>query len=599
MTKWLILRSGALPELWGEICAMLYPVPGGILAGLGFDVGLFRTGPDGSPTLSARAEVGGIVHDAAAAPPYVYLAAGSTGLGVLDLRQPDRIRSAVNLGVPGYALVVRVKGTRAFVGLKEGGGLVGLDISRPDKPSVSFSIWRGEDVSDIEFLGPYVVAAVSNRVEIISPSEAGAPKQISRFPLPRRSAIEPIDPLPRDLVLNPPYLYGVNGADGLFVLDLSDPTRPRQVSELTDRGFLESIALFGAKAFVGRKTEHVGIVDLSDPHRPTWKGTLPVFGRTLNSGASADELLLAGGAKGWSIFDTRRDPPARVASYTLPPRAYDVLPDGERIYVASGPLGIKTLRREADGSNTEIARIETAGNSRHLRRVGQDLWVSDTNGGLVIASLEDPDHPAVRTYLNTGNHVWSSLPLGSGLLMAGGRGLSFFVPAPGGFSLASELPLDGYPVDIDAHEDRVYAALISGRVAVGRLEGSSLRWIRDLIPSKPIPRPCTALSVAEGRMIVGDAKGRVYLYDLRNPEEPKLVAKTRVGATVFDIEFDGREAWVAAHKAGLIEIEAIENTLNTSHRFMIGQTVLGVGLSDSEVFAATGDGRVVSVPRPQ
>ena len=131
-------------------------------------------------------------------------------------------------------------------------------------------------------------------------------------------------------------VYAVNATDGLHVVDVSIPDRPREIGHLPLGTSPHDVALTGTRLVVVEQFGPSEIVDVSDPTAPTLLGTLPTPAFAWGAAVSGDLAYVANGPYGLYIIDLS-DPtaPLIMASLALPGNAYDVALRPPYAYVAS------------------------------------------------------------------------------------------------------------------------------------------------------------------------------------------------------------------------------------------------------------------------
>ncbi|MEN9677542.1 MAG: hypothetical protein RIS76_3438, partial [Verrucomicrobiota bacterium] len=119
---------------------------------------------------------------------------------------------------------------------------------------------------------------------------------------------------------------------GLLIFDARNPTDPQLVGQWRGRGRANGVALEGNRAFIAHWSQGIEVVDISDPARPKGVGVYPVAGTSysgqafdafpwkgrlyvidalrglpvLDTASGANPLLLAGGASAGPNWDLRR-----------------------------------------------------------------------------------------------------------------------------------------------------------------------------------------------------------------------------------------------------------------------------------------------------
>jgi hypothetical protein len=209
----------------------------------------------------------GYARDVVLADGYAYVADDSVGFTIIDLRDPVRPILVANLG-EAYAEQVEVDGQRALVYGEASGRVAVYDISNPSSPirlgvlddlrrpltaagNLGFSAYRGLRVYDIA-----------------DPIHA------------TRIGIYPLGCVPCQVVVSGNTAFVANGDLGLAILDISDPTNPRELANhLPAPGdeFVHGVSVVGHYVYLSKwYVDGIEVVDVSDLANPVSVVTLPL-----------------------------------------------------------------------------------------------------------------------------------------------------------------------------------------------------------------------------------------------------------------------------------------------------------------------------------
>ncbi len=206
---------------------------------------------------------------------YAYLGWG--GLGILDVSQPTNLKEVGRLDMMGDARGVSTiqpdsmaqKGTNfLLVGCKT--GVCTVDISDLTDPFLTgfynLSPYDTHDVKVVEDLAfvqiePFAVAEERTSLIILDVSDPTAPRQISAYPYP--GPLEVIDQ----------KAYIAAGEHGLHILDISTPSNPQRLGLYQPGNWMWDIAVSGQTAYV--TGGGLLIINISDPTDPKLAGSHP------------------------------------------------------------------------------------------------------------------------------------------------------------------------------------------------------------------------------------------------------------------------------------------------------------------------------------
>jgi hypothetical protein len=224
------------------------------------------------------------IYGIAASGAVVHVANGVGGLAILDVSNPDAPRLLGSLKTRGVALRVAVAGTKAVVGDRTSGVEV-IDVSNPAKPVLVGIHYTSGYVTDVAAAGSlaYVVDA-STDLSVIDISKSGSPDEVSVQESSHRTDI--IATAPADGPTGAAMLVCISGGGLLQVYDVSDPSAARRLStyKIPERSAGQSrravgaqrswtsvaggLAFDGSLAYVAGGMEGLQIVGLSDPAKP-------------------------------------------------------------------------------------------------------------------------------------------------------------------------------------------------------------------------------------------------------------------------------------------------------------------------------------------
>jgi len=240
-----------------------------------------------------------------------YVAAGHSGLGILDVSNPAAPHLMALVRMPGQAKNVAVSGTRALVA-NHMSGVDSVDISSATRPALLGSAFVDGYARDVASLGP-VGVAVDN------------PSGVYVFDLKDASTVEPVTTLQTAAAPQQVEMAEIGGARTtlLAVLAGSEPYDP----------------LRGARPPGGQpRPGSVQVFDVSDPSRPVLAATVATSGGGRRLAVRGSLVYIADGADGLRVLDlTTSSSPMVVGVYKTPAPARDVaVADGVVLLYVNG-----------------------------------------------------------------------------------------------------------------------------------------------------------------------------------------------------------------------------------------------------------------------
>ncbi len=326
---------------------------------------------------------------------YAYAAALNSGFRVINVKDPAQPREVATIPLLGPAVSIAHSGTTTYVADYE--FLNTVDVSDPLSPKVTSSErMQGkkntETLNSESFLSDEVVYLVSRSLTIQGTSlflagEWGlllldiadplSPRELG-FLQTTDSPYSQLEPIAIGVAVHQNTAYlAVSGA-GLYVIDISDPSRPTLLSV-----FNEPMPLA-----YGKKNETINvmdvvvqppyayildqnavrIVDVSDSENPKGLGIFALPTIPFNNGGGAsrslaiegNKLFVVDNAAGLLVLDvTDPSAPTLDSELHLPGIASWVVVENETIYVAAGEGGLFIIRYDQDSSTTETSSVTT------------------------------------------------------------------------------------------------------------------------------------------------------------------------------------------------------------------------------------------------
>jgi hypothetical protein len=283
--------------------------------------------------------------DLAVAGEMLYVAAGLSGLKVIDASDPtrpdeDRFRRPID-GLEGAVVNVAVEGSFAYVATYTPTRFYVLDINDPTTPIVRSSIPLVRSPIDLEdsssnpvkiaLDGTLAYVTLSNRstglgslhiIDIVDPTN---PTQVGALELPNP---------PVGLAVAEHFAYIPASAAGVLVVNVQDPTHPAFTSPLT-KGMASffGIVIDGNAAYVIESESGIRrlrVLDVSTPGSPFARGAAPIQATAVPFTASTiavagDFAYVASFDFGLQAFDIRTpDNPKLVGGLATPSAAFNV-----------------------------------------------------------------------------------------------------------------------------------------------------------------------------------------------------------------------------------------------------------------------------------
>ena len=473
----------------------------------------------------------------------------------------------------------------AFVGVGSGSGILVMDVAEPAAPRPSASFPLGISGRPAYLLGSSLVVwsqEQTGEMSIYDVTVRTEPKLMSTFSIPEGQIAAYGD-----------YIFVI--AQGISIVDLSDPSDPRLANVLGDvRG--GRLAIWEHYLLVAGWEEGLLVFDISDPAKPERiSSTEPcpsnrgLYGTdspiTLDVAVAGDAILVADGGCGLRSIDlSQPESPLEIAH----------LPQSVDSVVVRDHMAVALDRRTAgDTPTTEITVIaigddgglsvqggwEASGYVEPMALVGGYFYVN--YGATVVFDISDPNEPSVVSVVPT--RAPEAITYDSGRLLAVGGDLTIFdVSDPADISPKSHTPLTarghdialegnsaligthyggllsvdlsdyGSPRLIATPDDKSWTesvATVTENVAYSVTRDSEVFRVlsEDRVPTDISPfavpgTPVNAVQHEDGLLFVMTQDG-FWLMDTVNPETPQARAFFSTGGPPRDLAVQGHLAY--------------------------------------------------------
>ncbi len=522
----------------------------------------------------------GAPFDVVAADETVYVAGGPEGLLVVDVSDPLDPMILAALDTPSWAAGLALDGATGFVA--DVSSLEIVDLSDPGDPRPLGSVATPGDAVDVAVSSGFAYVADSGwGLRVVDVSDPESPFIVQTVSLPTfRVALEGT------------YAY-LLGSSTLHVVDVSTPTDPIVVGELTDLGPVADLVVSGSLAYV--VGNGLDIIDVGDPTTPTLLGHLE-SGSGRSVAVQGDVAFLANGFQsGFETVDVS-DPttPTLVGGTWVPDQASGVavsngfayvIDEGyEPVYVprlhviaiarpdTAPVLGTFAFRTKAldvrdrlafvgdDDDRFQVVDVSdvespvTIGDSpldlrpRHIRVSGDHAFVSGTPAfgdslSLQIVNVASPGDPHVVGGRSSSLRYDVIAVRGSHLYVGAERDTPrarelhiFDVTSPADPHLTRVLALDEPVTDLAFSGSIAYVAAARMGVLVVDVETPSNAEILNVVE---VPFSASGVALSGVHLLVADVLGGLLVFDVSNPTEPDPVASwptpdEAIGVRVLD-----------------------------------------------------------------
>jgi hypothetical protein len=196
--------------------------------------------------------------------------------------------------------------------------------------------------------------------------------------------------------------YVAAADEGLLVADVSDPQAPRELGRLFTGGYTSEVEITGTTAYVADGWGGLRVIDVADPSRPTLLGTLPTAGWAMDVAVQDGTAYVAAGAEGLIVADvTKSSNPKVLATLPLAHRqAAQVVVGPGVAYVVDPSEGLQLVDIRSAASPEAVATWQPL-TAAAIAVAGDRAFVAGGRSGLRSVDLTDPTRPAEGAGLPT------------------------------------------------------------------------------------------------------------------------------------------------------------------------------------------------------
>ncbi|HYV20537.1 MAG TPA: hypothetical protein VFC25_16060 [Verrucomicrobiae bacterium] len=453
---------------------------------------------------------------------------------------------------------VQARGDRVSIGFyshaSKAGGLQLIDVSDAAHPVRAGGFETGDSgigvatrgsLGYIAFLNPYTFLGGLHIADLDHPGGALRLGSFYTFTDPQAMALDGT------------HAYVAGGAEGLRIVDVTDPAAPFEAARLDSRGMAHDVVVENGRALVADGAGGLRVIDVRDPAAPAEMGSWAPAGADLLSVAAGDGAVFATDTtRGLLVFDLA-DParPALAAELPLADIASGLARDGSTLAVAAGAAGLQLVNVSDPRHPRVIGSRTLPGNSAYFFDVAAApgrAYVADLLNGLQILDTSRPAAPSLLGGVDLPGATTSVVADGDLAAAANGAGGIVLLDASGGGSVTGRVSTAGPAAGVSIASRHVLAALSDAGLAV----------IDAADPTHPIltgavDTPGEALGVtASGDLaFVADGSQGLALVDWSDRAAPRLLASLDTAGTARGVAVSGSLAYLADDFRGMVIVD--------------------------------------------
>jgi hypothetical protein len=324
------------------------------------------------------------VNDVVVSGNFAYVAGGSKGLMIVDISNPSTPTLTGNYSIVDYASDVAVSGDYAYVTSVNNGTIYCIDIHMPAKPVLECSHDAPGCTKNI---------AVSENHIFVSSSEGLLVFNIS-YPTVIVPAGNYSTTTSSKVVVSGNYAYVADGANGLSIVDISNPSALQLTGSYDNAFFARSVTVSDNHIYIAAYKDGLLVTDISDPNDPEIIGSCDFDGSASDIAISGDHAYVTSYDDGLVVFDISEPSEPKLIGSCYPSGIIGsghfsaVTVSGNTAYVASSFYGLYAI----DISTPSSPRIM---DNYRCYAYGVDIsgkyaYVAGYWDGLLIIDVSDP-----------------------------------------------------------------------------------------------------------------------------------------------------------------------------------------------------------------
>ena len=321
------------------------------------------------------------------------------------------------------------------------------------------------------------------------------------------------------------YLFVVDNKAGLQIIDVSNPSSPKIISNIATYGVQDAKITLSANNLYIAYDEGLLIYDISKPSSPTFMGKIDIQTYTLtgesNVNGIVEKIIVSGefayiayANYGIAIIDTNKINLSTKSSENYISDTYrtsvkrdiitedyiydfSVSKNGNYIYVADGDKGFKIFDISDKSSSTLVATKEMGNYAKSLAHIDNTVYVMDGWKNIKVISVSNPNKPLIVKTISTNHTSYESINdmqiFGDTLYYTDSNGVTIFNIANANSPMLMGTIYTGYAEALTIAGNYAYVKDINGA-------------INEVIISMPFPH-------ITGSIYISDTAEKIVLSD--------------------------------------------------------------------------------------
>ncbi|MCF7810989.1 choice-of-anchor D domain-containing protein, partial [bacterium] len=258
---------------------------------------------------------------------YAFVAAGATGLAIIDISDPENPALTGTYDTPQEAWDVFVLDNHAYVADRSG-ELIIVDVTDPENPDEIGAIDTPGECREVFVVDNYAyIADYDGGLRIIDVSDPENPDEVGVYD---------DDSMYEDVIVINNIAYVAARNSGLVIFDVSNPENPEVIGQYESQG-ANGLAIDGNHAFIASLANALVVVDISDLENieEAWQFGFNDYAEAV--AVNNNYAFVANWEDGLKVIDySDTENPTEASSHNTDGLAWDVTVAGNHAYIADG-----------------------------------------------------------------------------------------------------------------------------------------------------------------------------------------------------------------------------------------------------------------------
>ena len=397
------------------------------------------------------------------------------------------------------------------------------------------------------------------------------------------------------------YAYIADTRAGLRIVDIKDPSYPKEVGFFETNGWVVGVALASHYAYVADENYGLYIIDVSNPLKPVEAGSFSIKGGISNVTVSGHYAYVADGKDGLQIIDINDAAhPVKKGFYNTGDDAIDIDVMDTLAYVADRSDGLRILNIKNPQHITEVGFFNTSGEVNSVILRGHYAFLTYYSSGLRIIDISNPASPVEKSFFDTDNIAFSIAVSGNNIFVANTNSMVIFSI----MNLSSPVKIQTFKTGGVVYNLAVaghYAYLVErwkNQLHILDIKDPSQPKVTATFHTKGYPQ---AVTVNRDYAYVADDWDGLRIINISDPAHPVETGFFDTGGNAIGVTVNGDYAYVADYNDGLRIINISDPTHPVKTGFFdTDGSADGVAVNGDYAYVADGsDGlRIINISDP-